>query len=105
MIPSGFRVEDITFKKARRQSEIDKELSVTRLKQDGVEAPVSLTLEQVMSYYKDVANNTEDEQTKKLFNQTVNWLQELQTLRQKLLMYTQKEEREETANTKLEEDI
>ena len=91
----GFRVEDITFKKARRQSEIDKENGVvTPQNEDEVEAPKSVTPEQLINYYEQCIEVTEDLQKKRVFSTTIRMIRELLEARTKLVAYRQKELRE-----------
>ena len=49
---NGFRVDDITFRGARKQSEIENEIEKDEVEEVDVKAPVSLTPEQVKDYYK-----------------------------------------------------
>ena len=45
---NGFRVEDITFKNARRQCEIDNEVEKSEETEDSIQAPVSLDRKSVV---------------------------------------------------------
>lgn len=89
---SHFRVEDVTFKKARKQSEIDRELGVEpTLNTEDVEAPVSLTPEQIKSFYEKKIQATEDQAQKRVYAQTIRWIDELQKVKVELYQYKAKE--------------
>ena len=49
---SGFRVDDITYHGARRQSEIENEIEHEEVVEEEVKAPVSLTPEQIKEFHK-----------------------------------------------------
>ena len=92
---NGFRVEDITFKNARRQSEIDKENGVLIPQSDDeVEVPKSVTPEQLISYYEQCIEATEDLQKKRVFSTTIRMIRELLEARTILVAYRQNELRE-----------
>ena len=89
---NGFRVEDITFKGARRQCEIDNEIE----HEDGenindVQAPVSLTPEQVKSFYMLKITNSKDSNEKRVYAQTIRWIDELLDTKKKLFALEAKE--------------
>lgn len=89
---SNFRVEDITFKRARKQSEIDKELGITTvMNEEEVEVPVSLTPEQIKSFYAKKIQATQDQAQKKVYAQTIRWIDELQSVKAELYQYKMKE--------------
>lgn len=95
----GIRVEDITFRGARRQSEIDKELNVLPEEKQEIKAPVSLTPEQVKLYYLTCIQHTEDQSTKKVYYQTIKWIDELQKVKSKLMQYELKEMKANAGST------
>lgn len=88
---NGFRVEDITFKHARRQSEIDNEIEHEEVEQEEVKAPVSLTPEQVKSFYVLKIATSKDSNEKKLYSQTIKWIDELLETKKKLFALEAKE--------------
>ena len=81
----GFRVEDITFKNARRQSEIFNELASENAQNDHIATlppvPQSFTPEQITSYLNDVISNTEDHNTKRLFSMILKVVRENEDLK------------------------
>lgn len=87
---SGFRVEDITFHGARRQSEIEKEIEQLEEKVSTVKAPVSLTPEQVKSFYKEKIAVARDSNEKRVYSQTIVWVDELFKLRKKVVELEEK---------------
>lgn len=87
----GFRVEDITFKNARRQCEIDKEIEHNEEKQSEVKAPISLTPEQVKAFYILKIANTKDSNEKRVYSQTIKWIDELLETKKKLFSLEAKE--------------
>lgn len=95
------RVEDITFRGARKQSEIDKEMGLEPEESTkAVTAPVSLTPEQVKSYYLNLIKNSQDSNEKRVYAQTIRWIDELQSTKSELIKYQMKELREkESADT------
>lgn len=102
----GFTVEDITFKQARRQNEIDKELGVEEeTLQEIEEVPVSLTPEQVIDYYEQLISITEETSKKVVFARTIRWIKELQRVKAELTLYKLKEQREEDARDTTPNDI
>lgn len=101
----GFKVEDVTFKHARRQNEIEKELNYETVAETEVEVPVSLTPEQVIDYYQTLINLSDDTKEKVLFSQTIKWIKELQKVKAELVVYKLRKEREEEASFKTPDDI
>lgn len=101
----GFTVEDITYKHARRQSEIDKELGVEEPVAQEVEVPVSLTPEQVIAYYQGLISVSDNTNEKMVFSHTIRWIKELQKVKAELNLYKLKEEREENARDTTPTDI
>lgn len=89
---SGFRTEDITFKHARQQSEILKEMGdQDEVTTANVQAPVSLTPEQVKAFYILKIANTTDSNEKRVYAQTIRWIDELLDTKKKLFALEAKE--------------
>lgn len=89
---SGFRVEDITFKNARQQSEILKEIEQEEgVETTSVQAPVSLTPEQVKAFYMLKITATTDSNEKRVYAQTIRWIDELLDTKKKLFALEAKE--------------
>ena len=86
---NGFRVEDVTFKKARMQNEILNEgVSDTSCEPVEVKVPESLTPEQVKQYLAESVKSMEDtNKKKKVYAQMFNWINELLELRKKIRKY------------------
>lgn len=90
---NGFRTEDITFKNARRQSEIDKEMPQDIESSEGeIQVPVSLTPEQVTAFYLLKIQFAKDSNEKRLYSQTISWIEELQKTKKELIALKNKEE-------------
>ena len=87
---AGFRVEDVTFHHARRQSEIEKEIEQPEETERVVKAPVSLTPEQVKSFYKEKIAVARDSNEKIVYSQTITWVDELFKLRKKVVELEEK---------------
>ena len=87
----GFRVEDVTFKNARRQCEIDNEIDDIEDEEGVVKAPISLTPEQVKDFYKSKIALAKDSNEKRLYSQTINWIDELSEVKKKLFLLESKE--------------
>ena len=87
----GFRVEDITFKNARRQCEIDNEIEREDIEQEEVKAPVSLTPEQVKEFYMLKIASSKDSNEKRVYAQTIRWIDELLDTKKKLFALESKE--------------
>ena len=87
----GFRVEDVTFKNARRQCEIDKEIEHTDKEQEQVKAPISLTPEQVKAFYLLKINSARDSNEKRVYAQTIKWIDEMVDTKKKLFAFEAKE--------------
>lgn len=82
----GFRVEDVTFKGARQQSEILKEgVSDVEVNPEKVEVPKSLTPEQVKKYLLKSIQSSNSEDEKRVFAQIVKWIDELSEAKKKLV--------------------
>lgn len=91
---NGFRVEDITFKNARRQCEIDNEVEKSEETEDSIQAPVSLTPEQVKSFYILKIASAKDSNEKRVYAQTIRWIDELLDTKKKLFALEAKEVKE-----------
>lgn len=87
----NFRVEDITFKHARKQCEIDNEIEHEEVEQEEVKAPVSLTPEQVKSFYMLKIATAKDSNEKRLYAQTIKWIDELLETKKKLFALESRE--------------
>lgn len=86
MYLTGIEVEDITFRKGRKQSEIRKEFkSVENVENDKIGLPNSLTPEQLIKYYKDKAYESTNSKEKDIYCMTVMLLKELLLCRSKHL--------------------
>ena len=85
----GFRVEDITFHNARRQSAVEDEIRAENpelFEEDSVEVPISLTPEQVINFYKQKIERATDSNEKRLYSQTIKWINELADVKKQLLL-------------------
>ena len=100
---NGFRVEDITFKGARRQCEIDKEIDTIEESEVEVKAPISLTPEQVKEFYVSKINVARDSNEKRLYSQTIKWIDELLETKKKLFALEAKEANEVKDETGIDE--
>lgn len=96
---NGFRVEDITFKNARRQCEIDNEVEKSEETEDSIQAPVSLTPEQVKSFYMLKISSAKDSNEKRVYAQTIRWIDELLDTKKKLFALEAKEVKENDDGT------
>ena len=96
---NGFRVEDITFKNARRQCEIDNEVEKGEETEDSIQAPVSLTPEQVKSFYMLKIASAKDSNEKRVYAQTIRWIDELLDTKKKLFALEAKEVKENDDGT------
>lgn len=96
---NGFRVEDITFKNARRQCEIDDEVEKSEETEDSIQAPVSLTPEQVKSFYMLKIASAKDSNEKRVYAQTIRWIDELLDTKKKLFALEAKEVKENDDGT------
>lgn len=100
-----FKVEDITFKNARRQSEIEREIALENGefdKPDDVKPPVSMTPEQVKNFYLQKIKKTSDSNEKRVYAQTIMWIDERLeatkenvALKLKLALYKRSESKDE----------
>lgn len=87
----NFRVENITYQHARKQSEIENEIEHEEEPVQDVKPPVSLTPEQVIEFYKSKIATTSDSNEKRLYSQTITWIKELQSTKRELLAIREKE--------------
>lgn len=102
---NGFKVEDITFRNARRQSEILNEIEQEEIPEAEVKAPVSLTPEQVKQFYLDKIKVARDSNEKRVYSQTIAWIDDLLETRKKLFALEAKEASEVKDETGIGEDI
>lgn len=87
----NFRVENVTYQHARKQSEIENEIEREEEPVQDVKPPVSLTPEQVIEFYKAKIVTTSDSNEKRLYSQTITWIKELQSTKRELLAIREKE--------------
>lgn len=87
----NFRVENVTYQHARKQSEIENEIEREEVPVQDVKPPVSLTPEQVIEFYKAKIVTTSDSNEKRLYSQTITWIKELQSTKRELLAIREKE--------------
>lgn len=87
---AGFRVEDITFKNARQQSAILAETDQIEPEAGELEVPVSLTPEQVKNFFEAKSEATHNGREKKLYKQTIKWIDEMLDTKKKLLAVEEK---------------
>ena len=88
---NGFKVEDITFRKARLQSAILDEMEHEELPEEEVKAPVSLTPEQIKAFYMLKIASARDSNEKRVYAQTIKWIDELLETKKKLFALEAKE--------------
>lgn len=102
----GFRVEDITFRHARMQDEIKNEIDIPDNKEVEIKPPVSLTPEQVKDFYKTKISLSQDSNEKRVYSQTIKWIDSMLSLRKRVLEYELKEEalRQEEIDNGIESD-
>ena len=76
-----------------QQSEIDKEISHnTEQNEEDIQVPVSLTPEQVVAFYLLKIQFAKDSNEKRLYSQTISWIEELQKTKKELIVLKNKEE-------------
>lgn len=106
---NGFRVEDVTFRGARQQSAILDEIGENEETETGeIKVPVSLTPEQVKSFFEAKSDATNNGKEKKLYAQTIRWIDELLETKKKLIATEEKLEtyiRVNKENSEETEDI
>jgi len=83
-VRGGIRNEDITFRNARRQCEILKEVPPEMIVDTEVQVPVSLTPEQVTRYFLECIKNTQEQDKRRIYAQTIKWISELQEVKSEL---------------------
>ena len=88
---NGFRTEDITFRNARLQSAILDEMEREEFPEEDVKAPVSLTPEQVKQFYMTKITVARDSNEKRVYAQTIKWIDELLETKKKLFALESKE--------------
>lgn len=99
-----FKVHDVTFKGARRQSEIENEIEHPEQEQESdIPVPVSLTPEQVKSFYLMKIALCKDSNEKRVYAQTFKWIDEMLEVRKKLYALEAKEvvDHDDTTNTEI----
>ena len=96
---NGFRVEDVTFRNARRQCEIDNEIEREEVEEESVQAPVSLTPEQVKAFYMLKIDKAKDSNEKKVYAQTIRWIDEMLETKKKLYVLESREAIENNIGT------
>lgn len=102
---NGFKVIDITFRNARSQSEIFKEMGEEEIEEGGVTIPVSKTPEQVINFYKNKIESTNNEKEKGIYETTIFFIEEYQRLNRLLTVMESnetKKDNEETDSTDTE---
>ena len=82
---NNFRVENITFTGARKQSEIENEIEHEEEPEQDIKAPVSLTPEQVIDFYKAKIAKASDSNEKRVYSQTISWIDELLDSKKQLI--------------------
>lgn len=87
---AGFPIYDITYKNARRQSEIENEIEREEPEEVSVKPPVSLTPEQVIGFYLSKIKATSDSNEKRVYSQTILWIKMLADTRKKLAALEEK---------------
>lgn len=101
---NGFKVEDVTFRNARRQSEIENEIERNEDEDNSrVQPPVSLTPEQVKSFYISKIATSKDSNEKRVYAQTIKWINEMLAVKKKLLSIEAKEVGEVKDETGIDE--
>lgn len=83
------RVDDVTFRNGRKQSQILQEIAESRgvdVSEVGdISIPVSLTPEQVKNFYKEKSEAADNVQEKRIYNQTIQWIDEMLDLKKKVI--------------------
>ena len=90
---NGFKIIDVTFRGARRQCEIENEIdsAVTTVSRSEIVAPVSCTPEQVKDFFRKKCESTPIGNEKKVYNQTIKWIDELAETKKKLFALENKQ--------------
>lgn len=82
---SMFRVEDVSTKGLRKQSEIDKEIARERgITPEAIPVPVSLTPESVKTFFSKKKEEVSDANEKKVYDLMIKWVDELADTKKKL---------------------
>lgn len=102
---NGFRTEDITFKGARKQSEIENEIEKPEDEDVEVKAPVSMTPEQVKDFFKIKIATAKDSNEKRVYSQAIRWIDDLQNTRKKLIVAEEKLSQYVADRAEQEDDI
>lgn len=85
-----FESENVSFRNARKQSEVAKELAEERgISPEEVGVPVSVTPESVIKYFEEKAESS-NEQEKKIYLQSAKWIEELFEARRELKILREK---------------
>lgn len=83
------RVEDITFKGARQQSQVIEDIKARhgedQVEVGDVKVPVSMTPEAVKSFYEQKIAETRNPNEKKIYAQTIRWIDECLDAKKKLV--------------------
>lgn len=87
----NMRVEDITFKGARKQSQVLADIA-ERFGDDqsssgSVQVPVSLTPESVKTFYNQKIADTKDIHERCIYQQTIRWIDECLDAKKKLAAF------------------
>lgn len=85
----NIRVEDITFRGARQQKKVIEEIAErhgdTTDSTGSVTVPMSLTPEAVKTFYAEKIVETRDVNEKKIYTQTIRWIDECIETKKKLV--------------------
>lgn len=102
---NGIRVEDISFKDARKQSEILKEMDTpVQVDSDDTPIPVSMTPEQVNKYLTSKQESTNNQSEKKFLGDLISLLYSLFEDRKKLVALELQEDKRR-ANAEISDEI
>lgn len=96
-----FPTKDITFKNARRQSEVAREIAEQKgatITPDGVPVPVSLTPEQVKKFFTSKCEVVEPTE-RRVYQQAIVWIDELLDTRKRLIALELKQVKDNTDTT------
>ena len=81
---NGFKVEDITFHKARRQSAIENEIETPDTTEGNVTVPVSKTPESIKKFLQDKIEATKNVREKEVFEYLIKTIDTLADTRKHL---------------------
>lgn len=87
---NGFTIEDVTYRHMRMQSQIKDEIEKPEVQEVHVKAPVSVTPEQVVDFYKVKILLAIDSNEKRVYSQTIRWIKELQEVKKELVSLKEK---------------